>query len=65
MEDSSVCKPTESFEIGYITIRIMYSKRLRPLLLKYRDSYHLLSKYTYIGHFYEPCQPYSRSYLYL
>ena len=27
MEDSNVCKPTENFEIGYITIRMMYSKK--------------------------------------
>ena len=40
MEDSSACKPTENFEIDYITIRMTCSK--------------MLSKYAYIGHFHEP-----------
>ena len=44
MEDSNVCKPTENFEIGYVKLEWYIPK-----------DYHLLSKYTYIGHFYETC----------
>ena len=36
MEDSSVCKATESFGIGYITIRMMYSK-IEILIICYQN----------------------------